>query len=193
MFIVRALRVWSAALTGLMMILVGSMIPSAILLPKFSLPIKFITLSSSWQIPGLLLCALVSGPQSALIASVAYLTIGIFFLPIFQGGGSIGYLLTPEFGYLIGFIPAAWITGKAAQKLTANNFFGLFISTIYGVIIIQTVGTLNLVVGTTLTNWPEPIQDLIFKYTLIPMTSQILICPSLALTALIIRRFLLIK
>ncbi len=189
----RALSIWSGALTGVMMIILGAMIPSAILLPKFHLPLNILTLNSSWQIPGLLLCALVSGPRSAVIAAVAYLTIGIFFLPVFQGGGSIGYLLTPEFGYLMGFVPAAWISGQLAEKEKVSNIVSLFLAAIYGVIVIQIIGTLNLIIGTTLTNWQEPFGDLIFKYTFVPLTAQILICPSIALVALIMRKLLLIK
>ncbi len=171
----------------------GAMIPSAILLPKFQLPLSTLTLNSSWQIPALLLCALVCGPRSSVISAVAYLTIGIFFLPVFQGGGSIGYLLTPEFGYLIGFIPASWISGQAAQNVERNNLISLFLAAIYGVIAIQLIGTINLIIGTTLSYSPEPLESLIFKYTLVPLLAQIILCPSIALIALIMRKSLLIK
>ena len=189
----RALSTWSGALTGIMLILIGAMVPSAILLPKLDLPLNTLTLNSSWQIPGLLICALVSGPSSAVIASVAYIIIGVFFLPIFQGGGSIGYLLTPEFGYLLGFAPAAYITGHLAQKQKVNNIVRLFLAAVYGVLVIHIIGTINLVIGTSLTNWPETLGDLIFKYTLAPLTAQILICSSVSLVALIMRKLLLVK
>ena len=34
-----------------------------------------------------------------------YLLVGLFLLPIFHQGGSLGYLLTPNFGYLLGIYP----------------------------------------------------------------------------------------
>ena len=30
---------------------------------------------------------------------------GLFILPVFHQGGSLGYLLTPNFGYLLGLYP----------------------------------------------------------------------------------------
>ena len=67
---------------------------------------SLLSLPSTWQVPALLICALVAGPRAGVIASVAYLTIGLVDLPVFHGGGGLAYLLTPGFGYLAGFIPA---------------------------------------------------------------------------------------
>ena len=85
------------------MILLGGMVSTAIIAPSINIPTQIISLPISLQIPGLLLCSLVFGPTSGSISVIAYLTLGLFFLPIFHGGGSIGYTLTPEFGYLTGF------------------------------------------------------------------------------------------
>ena len=71
---------------------------------------------SNWQIQGLLLTSLLCGPQIGTISAISYLIIGLFYLPVFHGGGSVGYILTHEFGYLLGFIPAAWTCGFLAKK-----------------------------------------------------------------------------
>ena len=34
-----------------------------------------------------------------------YIILGLFIAPVFHHGGSIGYLLTPNFGYLLGIYP----------------------------------------------------------------------------------------
>ena len=97
------------------------MLPSAIIFPNQNLSLGILEIASTWQVPGLLLCGLVFGPRSGIIASLAYLTIGLFYLPVFHGGGSIGYMATPDFGYLVGFIPAVWITGRLVQIKKRNT------------------------------------------------------------------------
>ena len=52
---VRALAIWSGALAGLMMILVGGLIPSALILPDLDFSPKVFSLPSTWQVPSLLL------------------------------------------------------------------------------------------------------------------------------------------
>ncbi len=175
------------------MILVGALIPSLILLPNLSLSPDLITLKSTWQIPSLLLCALFCGPKSALIASIGFLTIGLFYLPIFQGGGSIGYLLTPEFGYLAGFIPASVITGTIAKNTKKNNLIGTTLAAMAGVAIIQITGIINLVIGEMTLRWSADLSELLFSYSFSPLLSQLLICPAIAILTILLNRIFLTR
>tara|TARA_Y100001968_G_scaffold297513_1_gene306625 strand:- start:20840 stop:21412 length:573 start_codon:yes stop_codon:yes gene_type:complete len=190
---VRALIILSGAIASLMVIIVGSMVPSAILIPILDWPVKSLTLNISWQIPAVLLSAISLGVRPAIIASVAYITIGLFYLPIFHGGGSIGYLLTPDFGYLFGFVPAAIVCGTLAKRFKKNIFLGLTGSAMIGILTIHITGILNLCIGTILTRWSYNFIDLVFSYTLMPLPTQLLICPAIALLAIIIRKVLFIK
>ena len=45
---------------------------------------------------------------------------GLFILPIFQQGGSLGYLLTPNFGYLLGLYPLIKIIGNLNNRNKIN-------------------------------------------------------------------------
>ena len=36
-------------------------------------------------------------------------------LPIFTGGGGLGYVFQPSFGFLLGLIPAAWVIGMVSR------------------------------------------------------------------------------
>ena len=49
---------------------------------------------------------------------------GLFILPVFHQGGSLGYLLTPNFGYLLGFYPLITIIDNLNKrnKLNFGNF-----------------------------------------------------------------------
>ena len=59
---------------------------------------------------------LILGGRRAALSQVLYLAIGLIGLPIFAQGGGPGYILQPSFGFLVGFIPGAYIIGKAVEK-----------------------------------------------------------------------------
>jgi len=176
-----------------MLIIVGSMIPSAILFPQSSFVPHVVSLNSSWQIPAVLLSSMICGPQTGFIASFAYLTIGLFYLPVFHGGGSIGYILTPEFGYLLGFIPASLVTGKLARKFPKNQLIGLTVTAITGILIIHIIGILNLFIGNIIYRWQANLLELFIAYSLAPIPAQLILCPSISIISIALKRILLIK
>ncbi len=176
-----------------MMILVGALIPSAIIIPELSYPPKIISLPSTWQVPALLLSALICGPRAGVLSAVAYLTIGLFYFPVFHNGGSLEYLVRPEFGYLAGFIPAAWLTGRLANQLGMNNFLSLTLSALAGLLILQFCGILNLIIGSSLGRWSESLPELIASYSLAPLPAQLVLCPGVGVMSLAMRRLLLFE
>ena len=189
----RALATWSGAIAGLLLILVGSLIPAAVLVPVAELPPRLLSLPSTWQVPALLLCALVCGPRSGVMAAVAYITVGLVDLPVFHDGGGLGYVLTPAFGYLAGFVPAAWLTGRLAHQEGMNDLARLTLAGLAGVVTIQLCGILNLLLGAGVNRWSESLPDLLFSYSLGPLLAQLALCVAIALIALPIRRLLWIE
>lgn len=59
------------------------------------------------------------GAKKALASQVLYILIGLMGFPVFTRGGGPFYILEPTFGYLIGFIVAAYVIGKITEKMTA--------------------------------------------------------------------------
>ena len=53
------------------------------------------------------LCGLLLPPAGAFFAQLTYVLLGLLGIPVFTGGGGIGYVLHPTFGYLLGFLAAA--------------------------------------------------------------------------------------
>jgi biotin transport system substrate-specific component len=51
------------------------------------------------------------GPKAGAISQAVYLVVGLIGLPVFSGGGGPGYVASPTFGYLLGFIPASALAG----------------------------------------------------------------------------------
>ncbi len=169
------------------------MIPSSIILPQKDLSFSIIQLYSNWQIHGLLFTSLLCGPSIGTICALTYLIIGLFYLPVFHGGGSVGYILTHEFGYLLGFIPAAWICGFLAKKTLKASLLNYSFYTIISLFILHIVGILYLCLGRIIGIWIENLSDLILFNTLIPLPSQLLLCVAISLLSISLKRILIIK
>jgi biotin transport system substrate-specific component len=55
-------------------------------------------------------------------SQIVYVFMGLIGLPVFAGGRSgPGVVLSPTFGYLIGFIAAAWLTGWLTERHPAPS------------------------------------------------------------------------
>ena len=100
------------------------------MLPVF-LPLPFIYKSSNnyeipitWQIPTIILLTLIFNKKVVFRAFSIYLILGLFIFPVFHQGGSIGYLLTPNFGYLLGLYPLIKIIDNLnnKNKINVGNF-----------------------------------------------------------------------
>ena len=181
------------AITGVMLIIICAMIPSSIILPQQDLSFSVIPLNSTWQIQGLLMTALLCGPQIGIICAISYLIIGLFYLPIFHGGGSVGYILTHEFGYLLGFIPAAWTCGFLSKRKSNASLIDYTFYSFLSLCILHFTGTLYLILGKLFGNWSENLSDLILINTIIPFPTQLLLCLPISLIAILIKRLLFIK
>jgi biotin transport system substrate-specific component len=186
----RALATWSGALAGLMLILAGGLVGAALPLPEAGGGLQLLPLPMTLQVPALLLTALVCGPRSAMLAAVAYLSVGLFQLPVFQGGGGIGYLLDPGFGYLAGFVPTAWLSGRLARQGGMDDLLKLLGAALIGLAVLQLCGLANLLLGALAGRWPQGVAQLVVSYSLAPLPGQLALCCAVALLALVLRRWL---
>ena len=189
----QLISTWVKSLTGIILIIMGAMIPAAIVLPQKDLSISIIDLQSSWQLQGILLSSILCGPIVGTISVVSYLFIGLFYLPIFHGGGSVGYLLIPEFSYLIGFVPLAWICGSLSANKKSLNLIDISKYSIFSLLIFHLIGMTNLTIGHLIGIWNNNLIDLIYINTLAPLPSQVILCIAVSLISLVFRHLLLIK
>jgi biotin transport system substrate-specific component len=72
-------------------------------------PISFIPVTM--QATFALLAGLLLGGKRGALACTGYLALGLAGLPIFANGGGLGYVFMPTFGYIVGFIPGAFVAG----------------------------------------------------------------------------------
>lgn len=188
----RALATWSGAIAGLLLIVTGGLIQAAVPTYGPTGGLQVIPLPITLQVPALLLTALVCGPRGAMLAAVAYVSLGLFQLPVFQGGGGAAYLLDPGFGYLAGFLPAAWVTGRLARQPGMDDPLALAGAAAIGLVVLQVCGTANLVLGSLAGRWGATLPQLLMDYSLGPLVPQLLLCCAIAVVALPLRRLLMI-
>ena len=91
------------------------------------IPMQFIDKSSNsyeipitWQIPTIIFLTLIFDRKVVFRAFTLYIILGLFISPVFYQGGSVGYLLTPNFGYLLGTYPLIKIIDNLNKKNKIN-------------------------------------------------------------------------
>lgn len=80
------------------------------------------------------------GPIKGAASVAVYVLLGLCGLPIFAAGGGFTYIFRPSFGYLIGFILTAFVTGTLSAKFSARKFPGYLLAAFSGLIVCYAVG-----------------------------------------------------
>ena len=101
-------------------------------------------------------------------------------------------MLDPGFGYLAGFIPAAWITGKLARQSGMQTLFGLLAASAVGLAVLQLCGVVNLLLGALVGHWSSNLPQLLLSYSIAPLLPQLLLICGVAVVAWGLRRLLLV-
>ncbi|MDW5299842.1 MAG: biotin transporter BioY [Sedimentibacter sp.] len=88
----------------------------------------------------ILMSGIILGSKKAMLSQIVYLLLGLAGLPIFAGfSGGVQTIVKPSFGFLIGYIIAAYFVGKFLEnksKTTKN----LSIAVVMGTLIIYAIG-----------------------------------------------------
>ena len=124
-----------------------------------------------------LMAALLLGSKRGTISVLVYLCIGIMGIPVFASGGGSSYVLRPGFGFLLGFLVAAFTIGKIIEKFKWNKMWQYIIATVIGEIIYYSIGAVyfyfmkNFYVGDTV-SWSV----VIVEYCLITVIPDFVLC-----------------
>lgn len=79
------------------------------------------------------------GQKYATLSVVLYLALGLSGLPVFTKGGGATYVLEPSFGYLVGFVPCAFLCGVLAKRRTnIGTLFAVFLVSLLPVYLLGT-------------------------------------------------------
>lgn len=106
-------------------------------IPTATVPITLQTMFAT--LAGLLL-----GAKRGAISVSVYVCIGLLGIPVFTKGGGISYVLQPSFGYIIGFIFAAFVAGIIVGKTPNPSFLRLSIATVSSIFVVYLFGFVYL-------------------------------------------------
>lgn len=91
------------------------------------------------QLPFVCLAGLLLGCRRGALSAFLYVFTGLAGLPVFTQGGGPAYVLQPTFGYLLGFIAAAALTGAVANRGIPSNS-RLFAASVAGILVTYAAG-----------------------------------------------------
>ena len=102
------------------------------------IPLPYIPISL--QVFFVMLAGIILGSKWGMISQLAYGILGLVGIPIFSYGGGFWYIIHPTFGYLIGYIIAAYIIGIVIEKTNKHDFRASVLACMLGLLIIYGLG-----------------------------------------------------
>ena len=104
---------------------------------QIAIPLPFSPVPITGQTFAVLVLGMLLGRWRGTAAVLAYLAEGVLGLPVFAGGvAGIAKILGPTGGYLVSFLPAAYLAGYLAEKGWDRRISTTFIAMILGNIVI---------------------------------------------------------
>lgn len=157
------------------LIIVGAFIKIPVPVVPFTLQIFFVYMAG-----------MVLGPKLGAVSAGIYALLGLVGLPVFAEGGGIWYIFKPSFGYIIGFIVAAYVIGLMTSKSGFGSFGKILLALFTGLLIDYAIGMFyyyiisNFVIDSPIGIWP------LFLYCfLLAVPGDIVLC---FIAAIVIKR-----
>lgn len=123
----------------LALIVAGSLLIAAT--AQIAIPLGFSPVPITGQTFGILLIGALYGARRGALTVIAYLAEGAAGLPVFAAfGAGATHLLGPTGGYLVGFVPAAFLVGVLAQRGWDRWFLTTVAAMVAGNLVIFIVG-----------------------------------------------------
>jgi biotin transport system substrate-specific component len=183
------------AFIGLLLTIGGTFLEAFVALPTWQWGTNSVqtqSLGVTYQIGAVLLVGCLGGRNAAVLSQVAYVLLGLTWFPIFAQGGGIDYVKEPSFGYILGFVPGAWICGFLAFK-TLPRLESLAFSCLSGLLSVHLTGILYLIVSYS-SGWfgkvPLPLSQVLLKYSLYPLPGQFAVICAVTLIAFTLRHIM---
>ncbi len=188
------------AFIGLMLTILGTWLETFTLNPGWvwgHVGREVFSLGVSFQVGAVLLTGCVGGKNAAALAQMAYLVLGLalfqaFALPVFTQGGGLSYVREPGFGYLLGFVPAGWLSGYLAflwppslETLAFSALCGLGLIHGFGIVYLTLAFPLGWLEGAT-----AAYAELLFNYSILPIPGHLVLVCAVAVLSLALRRAL---
>jgi len=132
-------------LRDVILILLGALFVAA--LGQIEIPLPFTPVPITGQTFGVLLVGAALGSKRGAASLVSYLGLGILGLPFFAGGAhGLDTLIGATGGYLIGFVLAAYVIGRLAERGLERSVRTSLIPFLVGTLVIYVCGVTWLAV-----------------------------------------------
>lgn len=132
----------SPLVTDIVLSVGGAMV--IILATQITVNLPFTPVPITGQTFGVLIASMLLGRTRAVAAVALFLTAGIMGAPVFANFMSITALVGPSAGYLLGFIPMAYLAGLLAEKGWTLSYLGAITTGIVTHTIVLCIGALVL-------------------------------------------------
>jgi biotin transport system substrate-specific component len=119
-----------AALDQVVLVLAGAALLA--LSARVSIPLPCTPVPITAQTLAAVLVGGLLGPACGALSVLTYLAVGAAGAPVFALGGGPGYLFGPTGGYLLGMIPAAYLTGALIEGGWARRSSTLLLAIVIG-------------------------------------------------------------
>lgn len=123
-----------------------------------------------------LLAGLVLPLKASTLAITTYIALGLIGLPIFSGGGGLGYVLMPNFGFIIGFLIATVIISVITEKLKNRKLWQYIIISLLGITVIYIIGILYFAFITNVYNKGDYSAIWFIQTVFLPFLPKEIIC-----------------
>lgn len=144
---------------------------------KVDIPLPLYTMHFTLQWFFVLLAGFLLGKKLGTLSVVTYIAIGLAGVPVFAAGGGIGYVLRPGFGFLLGFVFAAYLIGLFTDIIRPVKLWQYIIPATIGLFAYYGVGAVyfylikNLYVGEAVS-----FAVVVVQYCLITVLPDFILC-----------------
>lgn len=148
------------------LIVVGTFIKIPIPVVPFTLQFLFTNLAGVF----------LGGKLGAITVGV-YIVIGLIGIPVFSNGGGIGYIMQPTFGYILGFLAGAFVTGKVCYRSKDLSFKSILKGSFLGLCIVYVIGMLYYyIVANFIIGAPIGVGALVWYCFILAVPGDIFLC-----------------
>ena len=144
---------------------------------KVDIPLPMYTMHFTFQWFFVLMAGFLLGAKLATVSVIVYLSIGLVGVPVFAAGGGPAYIFRPGFGFLLGFVLAAFVIGTITEKVGKNHKGMFLMASVEGLVTYYTIGAIyfyciNNFYAATPVSWSV----VVVEYCLITIAPDFILC-----------------
>ncbi|MCK6256296.1 biotin transporter BioY [Fictibacillus sp. KIGAM418] len=129
------------------------------------------------QILSVYLAGALLGPRLGLISQLCYVLIGLIGIPVFADGGGFSYVFKPTFGYLIGYVIAAFVNGWIIHRFQLEKVKSVFAANLASLLTVYFFGCAWLYAAMNwFVNTPFTLSQTFLYGFLLPVPGDLLLC-----------------